>query len=1747
MDTTRLYLYDSKHQCICCPSCDTCIKPTKEGIDRHYRNDSHDLSAVIIKALTIKILQLPLSGFDTFYSQTKTGLPPNVLRMRDVNSMPLYPPIAGKSTCRGFYCSVVVDGKMCGVAFKHTKDLTKHAKAIHRIDIRSEEMLKDLCIECHIQTYSEANQYRCYFPVTVAQEKGDAVVDSIGNEMTSYVNMVDENEHIDLNEASGSNKSVSLKPNKSDAHDVKPTNLGSGHSGKDTVNDGETEPGHGANLVSTDSSLSRFLRQQRMVLSDIERESANRIHALGESLAERIPWLLKTGFPQHLNGLHDSQIKKAISFAKHRSPVIPFSTTDYVYVDSVEDDVSRLVEIMESGLYETYMRCSAENPKTQYSRPRADILGTISPTAKVSSWDPYKHPASLAKYFKTWKGLIGYSWRCMFYLDSTFPELTDRMDGPKEIQFTTQQQTSMRNIQELLRLPNTHDRSSISQIRDELLLLSIALIQHRIGSEVYKSPIISYCAMLSRSQLRKEDHVIAPAVATAAHFWSEPQNYNTNLSALLWVAQLVVLDTVVGNCKKANNGDDVEVIPNLKRFCSTYMTNQCETPYGTMLLWRVYLFQVMKNTVSQRQAQWNATGDIITFGKVQLPMPSVCSLIHNEYVLARQLLAKDLMFGVESRVASNSALLWDDMELSVPYKSWTHVLRNQDIVRDADIQLSYHVLSDVKLRKRFGPVAMLGEDRGDTAQMELQHEIYEQKVQMFLKHLAVVVHLSAGQPLREPELLSIMWQNSPNERRHIWIQYGKVMIRTFYHKGQQHSGTSKENVRFLPSPVGNLVLDFIAYVQPFRQFLLHQRHPTALLSSHLWSYADGKQGSWASGRLTGILYKACNRSGICKFNVSQWRQISAAICKEKFSGISGFDTVDEVGEEDDDDIAVDIGEEKMGAFAEQGNHSVQVFNRSYAGSNTLVMSNVMNRGFHASRLWSEFLGLDALFKDSKRSRSLSSSSENLWHLNKRHKFQLNRHYTLTELRDSVRRLLKDDKFSFRQDGQAKALSSLVGKDPKEQVVVIASTGHGKSYIYLAPAAMPEAQVTIVVLPLVVLRTELARKCESLGVSVHEWSADIPIEKQEAAVVVVTVEAAVTGKFMAYAHRLQARGRLDRIVVDECHLMVTANDYRKDMNDLGIALRSIRTQTLWLTATLPPQLVDEFTKQACLERPLIVRFPTVRHNIIYQNLVLRSGHDDFLSWCTDKFNRKWEKMNQIETCMGTQSKAIIYCTTKRDAHRVSRMLECPAFTADSGDATERAAILSAWIADETCPVIAATGALGVGFDYANVRLVMHFGNPRRLTDFAQESGRAGRNGLRSYSVLYTTRIPAEGFSRAEKQSSSHDEQAMILYLTGSHCLKGTLSQYLDAPSSWMWCTNEETRCTVCKSRRNFGEIRPKFVRFTFENTTCGGTSQLEDYVTDEAIQILNANNIQLPSQSAITSSQHTSVAPSSTSVLQASIHSTPPLFQVPKRPVLAPRRVTQDAGSSQSVPRTPQSSLHFVSTQQTPTHYPTFTTASLYNKSGMVESIPSSSSLGSYTGPDVVGRRQQATQAEQDEYIRLCTWAYSFCVYCRFLNLGDISHPASQCPHSVTWEAQKSLIDEASVEQAVGTHQQRLVNRKKAWVDQPFSCCFYCFHPLFWCTRNNAQVDASKRLATCPLGVTRFMFPFLIAVYEMPNGRSILKSQFGLEWGSIIEYGLWCGKRQRFANDKGMNAHHVVMKILSMVERSEKSVSVDNEE
>lgn len=190
----------------------------------------------------------------------------------------------------------------------------------------------------------------------------------------------------------------------------------------------------------------------------------------------------------------------------------------------------------------------------------------------------------------------------------------------------------------------------------------------------------------------------------------------------------------------------------------------------------------------------------------------------------------------------------------------------------------------------------------------------------------------------------------------------------------------------------------------------------------------------------------------------------------------------------------------------------------------------------------------------------------------------------------VKKLYGNKETGWKSIEQEQALTTIMSR--KEQVVAILPTGAGKSLLFMLPCTLPDAATTILIVPPVSLHGDMLRRIREMSIDHLEWH---PGESREAALVLVSAEATSSKDLFKYARRLTVEQKVDRIVINECHLTVIAAEYRPSVVELT-AIWSLRTQFVYLTATLLPSMRAEFEERNYLDYPQVIKAPSNRLNI-----------------------------------------------------------------------------------------------------------------------------------------------------------------------------------------------------------------------------------------------------------------------------------------------------------------------------------------------------------------------------------------------------------------------------------------------------------------------------------------------------------------------------------------------------------------------
>lgn len=803
-----------------------------------------------------------------------------------------------------------------------------------------------------------------------------------------------------------------------------------------------------------------------------------------------------------------------------------------------------------------------------------------------------------------------------------------------------------------------------------------------------------------------------------------------------------------------------------------FMVRGQHGPVEVLLDWRTYGLKVHYNTTAPGHVTWMGTERLL-YKNLDFTMGQFRGMVHGLVSAARGLLGGLLCAPEPSQWP---AIPWDGL-----FDNPTEATPGWSFLSDQRTQWPVpgrHWLID-RIAQEPGVARAFVTQGGLSASKATK---YFQQVARFKEKLAVAVHLTSGAPARAPELLSIQHVNTDtNVRRNIYIEDGMVVFVSAYHKGFYSSNDVKIIHRYLPRAVGELVVWYLWLVLPFlRQLAVswgrmaepgvepqpHHRSP------YLWGPDVGSGRAWTSERFREAL-KQASQTGLglgFGFNVASYRDIAVGISRRFLRGSSVFpDNIQTERQQelaaidadhDPEDGVRDIADEQAGHSSHVAGMVYGRESMEFAGSTTM-----RRLKFRASSMdWHQFLGFAA------EAPTVLGKRVNPWEAQAAdHQVQRREQLQATHMEQALQQMTGQGEMQFR-GVQQPAMQAI--QDGASPVVAVMPTGGGKSMLFMLPAFVAPGGCTIVVVPLISLRADLMQRCQQLGIQCVSWESRRPPD--EAAIVLVTPESSEDPDFHTFLNRQRWMRRLDRIVVDECHIILNSQkDFRPAMARLG-RLVSARTQMVFLTATLPPSMEDIFFQR--IQHPAsavsMYRARTSRGNVAYRvwrPILPRQTPREPHQWLVTPAVLQYIQ-GRIQQARG--GRVIVYGQTKSQVQAISRELGCEPY---HSEVVDRAGVMQRFQAGQT-RVIAATSALGMGIDIPDIRCVVHVGRPRTLLEYGQESGRAGRDGQASEAVI----IHPDGWETADPWIhgvAEADFQLVQAYMGGG-CRRHILDRYLD---------------------------------------------------------------------------------------------------------------------------------------------------------------------------------------------------------------------------------------------------------------------------------------------------------------------------------------------------------------------------------
>ncbi|CEF62813.1 ATP-dependent DNA helicase Q5 [Strongyloides ratti] len=475
---------------------------------------------------------------------------------------------------------------------------------------------------------------------------------------------------------------------------------------------------------------------------------------------------------------------------------------------------------------------------------------------------------------------------------------------------------------------------------------------------------------------------------------------------------------------------------------------------------------------------------------------------------------------------------------------------------------------------------------------------------------------------------------------------------------------------------------------------------------------------------------------------------------------------------------------------------------------------------------------------------------------------------------------------FRKPHQRNVVVDAIKRN--SDIFVSFPTGAGKSLCYQLPA-LSKPGVTIVFSPLIALIQDQISSLLKKNIRCCAWdstlstsdrstiSKDLFSNSPKYHVVYTTPESSKNEFFRSMMKSLYSKNLLNYFVVDEAHCVSQwGHDFRPAYLMIS-ELRDICPNVPWmaLTATANNLVEEDILKQLKYPKKFkTYRTSPYRSNLFYDVVIaeylLKKEEDiknkenkdcktvvntmsamDYKNQrernCTEVIQR--DAVKYIKNLINTYKKrngkefkgfsGIVYCRSRVKCEEMSNFFiqngisSCHYHAGLGKD--EKKNILDKWMVNELT-VICATIAFGMGIDKSDVRFVIHTSTPDDLASYYQESGRAGRDGERSYCRIYHSSYIKSNEKDNEEEKNRKCKQLnytfekMIEYCEKEKCRHSMLCEYFGETE----CIRCEKNCDFCRDKDRFHKQMESFRNEIETNIASSGTSFTRKRITNEEI-------------------------------------------------------------------------------------------------------------------------------------------------------------------------------------------------------------------------------------------------------------------------------------------------------------------------
>lgn len=475
-----------------------------------------------------------------------------------------------------------------------------------------------------------------------------------------------------------------------------------------------------------------------------------------------------------------------------------------------------------------------------------------------------------------------------------------------------------------------------------LLELSSTFIFQKLHNDPYKSGLVHFLAVLGideeMGRLRQAN------------------DYSYMLAGLVYDIRVIAAEVLLPSSEREEQSETE--INNFLEQRKRYLADGSYGPMSWMLSLLAYGKHIALNHGNAGMIDWPPGEDVMTLNGKRIYMQKFKDMVLDTVTQAEHYLWEELMWcGRKERFEVPLEDIEDDVTFVKRGYSFTSNSAN-NLDKGLDWMLK-QMLSNSKGRKL----------RQDTTWQLQKVKQYLKTAEKFRELLLFLVHITGGQPARGPEITSLRFKNGFLQDRNIFVMSGQMSTVTRYNKSQSQWDEAKVIPRFLPWKVGQLLVMYIAYIQPFMEMLLVEATGSGW-TDYIW--ADNK-GPWETDRMTKVISRETSRQLGIRLTTHTYRHAAAAIGRKKVSLQFAKGYQEEIGEIEEVEVEEDEDPNELAA----GRGSAVGANRYGVASN--IVKHLSLRSIETFRplceKWHEFLGLESYGRrNGKRARESGDRS-----------------------------------------------------------------------------------------------------------------------------------------------------------------------------------------------------------------------------------------------------------------------------------------------------------------------------------------------------------------------------------------------------------------------------------------------------------------------------------------------------------------------------------------------------------------------------------------------------------------------------------------------------------------------------------------------------------------------------------------------------------------------------------------------------